>query len=276
MTRMPSLFVSHGSPMFAVEPGQAGPLLRQLGGALPAPAAVLVLSPHWMTSGVRVTATTAPETIHDFGGFPDVLYGIRYPAPGAPGIAARAVALLRDAGWDASADLERGLDHGAWVPVRHLYPEADVPVLQVSMPRDLDPAGALRLGQALAPLAGDGVLLVGSGSITHNLYEFRQDLGAAGGAYAGEFVQWARGAVLRHDAAALVDYLRSAPHAQRAHPTAEHYLPLPFAFGAAGAAGPVEVLDGGMTYGVLAMDAYLFGAVPGGGLSAAGRSASAS
>lgn len=259
MNRMPSLFVSHGAPTFAIEPAMAGPLLRQLGSELPRPKAVLVFSPHWITRGVRVSSTARPETVHDFGGFPAELYRIQYPAPGSPAVAARALELLNDAGWNAAADERRGLDHGAWVPVRHIFPDADVPVLQVSMPHDLDAAGAVRLGRALAPLADEGVLIVGSGSITHNLYEFRQDIGAAGAAYAGEFVDWARSTLRRHDEAGLVNYLSAAPHAQRAHPTPDHYLPLPFAFGAAAPDAPVRVLDGGMTYGVLAMDAYLFG-----------------
>ncbi|HYF21538.1 MAG TPA: class III extradiol ring-cleavage dioxygenase [Ramlibacter sp.] len=259
MTRLPSLFVSHGAPTFAIEPAQAGPLLNQLGRQLPRPDAVLVLSPHWMTPGVRATTTAAPQTIHDFGGFPEELFRIQYPAPGAPGVARRALQLLQADGWNAAADEQRGLDHGAWVPVRHLYPDADIPVLQVSMPRDLTPEGAVRLGRTLAPLAEEGILIVGSGSITHNLYEFRQELDAQAAAYAGEFVDWARGAVTRHDEQALVAYLDRAPHAQRAHPTSEHYLPLPFAFGAAGPQAPVRVIDGGMTYGVLAMDAYVFG-----------------
>ena len=259
MTRMPSLFVSHGAPTFAIEPAQAGPLLRQLGRDLPRPKAVLVLSPHWMTPNVRVSTVSAPETIHDFGGFPDELYSIQYPAPGAPDVAARALELLKAAGIDATADERRGLDHGAWVPVRHIYPDANVPVLQVSMPRDLDAAGAVRLGRALAPLADEGVLILGSGSITHNLDEFRQDVGAAAASYASEFAEWARGAVRAHDEAGLVNYLSAAPHARRAHPTSDHYLPLPFAFGAARPGAPVRVIDGGMTYGVLAMDAYVFG-----------------
>ncbi|MDB5872075.1 MAG: hypothetical protein JWQ07_1517 [Ramlibacter sp.] len=258
MNRMPSLFVSHGAPTFAIEPALAGPLLNQLGRELPTPKAIVVLSPHWVTPNVRVGFAAAPETIHDFGGFPAELYRIQYPAPGSPAVAARALELLNAAGWNATADAQRGLDHGAWVPVRHLYPDANVPVLQVSMPRSLDAAGAVRLGRALAPLADEGVLLLGSGSITHNLYEFRQDIDAQGASYASEFVDWARAAVRGGDEAALIHYLDVAPHAQRAHPTPDHYLPLPFAFGAAAPGADVEVLDGGMTYGVLAMDSYLF------------------
>jgi 4,5-DOPA dioxygenase extradiol len=257
MTRMPSLFISHGAPTFAIEPGAAGAQLTALGRELPRPRAVVVLSPHWITRGVKVAFAQAPETVHDFGGFPEELYRIRYPAPGNAVVAQRVLELLKADGWDASADTERGLDHGAWVPMLHLFPQADVPVVQVSMPHTLDGPGAVRLGRALAPLAEEGVLIVGSGSITHNLREIFQGTGDA--SYATEFVAWARDAVQKHDEAALADYLRSAPHAQRAHPTPDHYLPLPFAFGAAAADAPVRVLDGGMTMGALAMDAYLFG-----------------
>ena len=261
MNRMPSVFVSHGSPTFAIDPGQAGPMLTQLGRDLRRPAAVLVMSPHWMTRGLRVATAARPETIHDFGGFPGELYRIRYPAPGSPAVAMRALELLNAQGLDATGDEERGLDHGAWVPVRHLYPDASVPVLQVSMPHALDAAGAVRIGRALAPLASEGVLIVGSGSITHNLREVQWAAapGEGGPNYSTEFVEWARNAVKNHDEAALVNYIESAPHAKRAHPTPDHYLPLPFAFGAADPKAPVRVIDGGMTFGVLAMDDYVFG-----------------
>jgi 4,5-DOPA dioxygenase extradiol len=261
MDRLPSVFVSHGSPTFAIDPGQAGPLLTQLGRELPRPQAVLVMSPHWITRGLRVATTASPETIHDFGGFPDELYRIQYPAPGSPTVAMRALELLNADGWNATADEQHGMDHGAWVPVRHLYPDADVPVLQVSMPHTLDGAGAVRLGRALAPLASEGVLIVGSGSITHNLRDISWDArpGEGGPNYSTEFVAWARRAVTEHDESALANYLASAPHAQRAHPTPDHYLPLPFAFGASDRSAPVRVIDGGMTFGVLAMDAYVFG-----------------
>ncbi len=259
---MPTLFISHGSPMFALEPTLAGPLLRQLGEQLPRPRAVLVLSPHWMTRGVRVGFSSRPKTVHDFGGFPAPLYEIQYPAPGSPEVAARALALLAEAGWHATAADNQGLDHGAWVPVRQMYPQADVPVLQVSMPHDLDPAGAVRLGRALAPLAQEGVLIVGSGSLTHNLYEFRGAVNAEGAPYVKDFVAWARQSVQRRDEAALTNFLSLAPHAQRAHPTWEHYLPLPFAFGASAADAPAHILDGGIDYGMLSMDSYLFGQTP--------------
>lgn len=259
MDRLPSVFISHGSPMFAVEPGLAGPLLAKLGRELPMPQAVLVLSPHWITRGVRVATTSAPETIHDFGGFPDELYRIQYPAPGSPTVAMRALELLNADGWQAQPDNQWGLDHGAWVPVRHLFPNADVPVLQVSMPHTLDGESAVKLGRALSPLANEGVLIVGSGSITHNLREFFGGTPPPSPNYADEFVGWARAAVTNHDGDALANYLESAPQARRAHPTPDHYLPLPFAFGASDRDAPVTVIDGGMTHGVLAMDAYVFG-----------------
>ncbi len=254
----PVLFVSHGAPTFATEPGALGPLLTALGQTLHGIRAVLVVSPHWQTRGVQVMASPAPETVHDFGGFPQALYSLRYPAPGAPALAAEAQRLLAEAGWPATLDAQRGLDHGAWVPLRHLLPAATLPVFQVSMPHDLDPAGALRLGQALAPLRAQGVLVLASGSMTHNLYEFRHAHTQAAD-YAVEFTHWIRQAVLAHQADALVDYRRRAPHAARAHPSEEHYLPLLVAMGARQADETPTVIDGGITHGVLSMESYAWG-----------------
>lgn len=257
-TRMPSVFISHGAPTFALEPGRLGPRLADLGRSLPRPKAVVVVSPHWMTRDPRVTTAAAPATIHDFGGFDPALYDLVYPAPGDPRLAADVIALLRQAGWQASADTDRGLDHGAWVPLRHLYPRADIPVVQVSLPASLDPRSALAFGAVLAPLRDQGVLVVGSGSLTHNLYEL--STGGAEAGYAKAFAAWMRDVVTRGDRSALADTLDLAPEARRAHPTTEHLLPLMIAAGAAGANEPVTVLDGGITYGVLAMDSYVFGA----------------
>lgn len=262
MYRQPALFVSHGAPTFALAPGRAGALLSALGRALPRPSAVLVVSPHWMTRDLAVTAGERPETIHDFGGFPPALYRLQYPAPGAPALAAQVAALLRDAGMAVRLDAARGLDHGAWVPLMHLFPAADVPVIQVSLPHTFGTHAAWQLGAALAPLREQGVLVVGSGSLTHNLYEVRMGDDEPADAYAAEFVDWARRAVRAHDREALVDFLRVAPHAARAHPTAEHYLPLLVAAGAATADEPVVVLDGGILHGVLSMESYAFGVDP--------------
>ena len=262
MTRLPTVFVSHGAPTFALEPGLAGPQLAALGRALRRPKAVLVVSPHWMTRGARVGLSVQPATIHDFGGFPQPLYEIGYPAHGHPELAQRTLAVLQQAGWDAQGDERRGLDHGAWVPLLYLYPDADVPVFQVSLPARLDAQRAWAFGQALAPLADEGVLIVGSGSLTHNLYEVRFDAaGAEGEDYALEFSAWITQAVLNRDHARLQQTMAIAPHAQRAHPTPEHLWPLMVAAGAAGAEVPATRIEGGITHGVLAMDSYLFGAL---------------
>jgi 4,5-DOPA dioxygenase extradiol len=253
-----ALFVSHGAPTFALEPGRAGPLLRQLGTRLPTPQAVLVVSPHWITREFAATATTQPETLHDFGGFPDALYDIRYPAPGDPALAERVVALLRRAGYSATRDGHRGLDHGAWVPLLHLYPQANVPVVQLSMPVWLDAHSAWELGETLAPLIEEGVLILGSGSLTHNLWEFQSGHQQEAD-YARAFAEWARQALQQHDREALTNYLQSAPEAWRAHPTPDHFLPLLVTAGAGGAESVVEILEGGIEHGVLSMDSYFFG-----------------
>jgi 4,5-DOPA dioxygenase extradiol len=258
MVRQPSVFISHGAPTFALEPGVLGPRLTALGHALHDIKAVLVVSPHWETRGIRITSTEQPETLHDFGGFPAPLYSLHYPAPGAPALARDAADLLRKTGYDVVLDDKRGLDHGAWVPLMHLLPEAQVPVIQVSMPWDLDTSGALSLGSALAPMRDRGVAVVGSGSLTHNLYEFRQhDYREA--PYAHEFAAWARDRVLHKDTASLVDYRRRAPHAERAHPSEDHYLPLLVALGASSADDVPSVVEGGMTYGMISMDSFAWG-----------------
>ena len=252
-----SLFVSHGAPTFALEPGLAGPALTELGKRLTRPEAVLVVSPHWMTPEVRVGVSGTPETIHDFRGFPSELYELEYPASGHPELAHTTLALLEAGGWKARADEKRGLDHGAWVPLMHLFPDHSVPVFQVSMPADLDPASAWQLGQTLQPLEHEGVLVVGSGSLTHNLYEVRWgDENASD--YAREFTDWVRAKVTAGEHQQLIATLEKAPHAQRAHPTTEHFLPLLVAAGAAGEQQPGVLIDGGIEHGVLAMDAFVF------------------
>jgi 4,5-DOPA dioxygenase extradiol len=211
-----------------------------------------------MTQEVTVGASAAPATIHDFGGFPAELYALRYPAPGDPELASRIVARLAAHG-GARLDSTRGLDHGAWVPLRYLYPAADVPVVQVSLPTRFTAADAFRLGELLSPLSAEGVLIVGSGSLTHNLSEFRGASPAEDAEYVRRFVAWSRQAVTSADTQALVDYLKSAPDARRAHPTSDHYLPLPFSAGAAPQGSRARVVDGGVAYGILSMDAFVFG-----------------
>lgn len=257
MSRSPSLFISHGSPMFALEPGLLGPRLQKLGAALRDTRAILVVSPHWQTPGLRVTGTAQQTAIHDFGGFPAPLYALQYTPPGAPTLAREVLALLEGAGLPVTLDDRRGLDHGAWVPLRYLKPDADVPVLQVSLPQGIDAEGALQLGRALAPLREQGVLIVGSGSLTHNLYEFRRHIDDP--QYAQEFADWVATALAQGDTAALVDYRARAPHAARAHPTEEHYLPLLVALGASTVDDACTRIVGGMTDGVLSMDSFGFG-----------------
>jgi 4,5-DOPA dioxygenase extradiol len=259
MTRLPTLFISHGSPLFALEPGLAGAHLAALGQQLPTPKAVLVVSPHWMTRQPRVATTAQPETMHDFGGFPAPLYQLHYPAAGHPALAERAIALLRQAGWDAEADATWGLDHGAWAPMLHMLPTAQVPVFQVSLPAALDGARAYAFGQALAPLREEGVLIVGSGSLTHNLRESFGTTPPDASAYVTAFADWVAQGVLRADHTSLKNTLALAPQAQRAHPTPEHFWPLLVAAGAAGTEETGRLLKGEITDGVLAMDSFVFG-----------------
>lgn len=257
-TKVPVLFISHGAPTFAIEPGLLGPLLQTLGRQLPNLKAVLVVSPHWQTKDVMVMSTARPETVHDFGGFPSRLYALQYPAAGEPELASEAARLLRAADFATELDEGRGLDHGAWVPLMHLLPQAKVPVFQVSMPLGLTTRQAVKLGQALASLRDQGVLIVASGSMTHNLHDYRQS-GAQPAPYAQEFTTWVRTAVLAKGMNQLLDYRAEAPHAQRAHPSEEHFLPLLVAMGATTAADQVSVLDGKISNGALSMESYVWG-----------------
>ena len=257
--RLPSLFISHGSPLTALQPGQLGVRLAALAAALPRPRAIVVASAHWLQHGPMVSATAQPETLHDFSGFPPELYRLQYPAPGAPQLAADIAARLSAAGLEPRLDPQRGLDHGAWVPLRLLYPQADIPVLQVSVQPTLGPAHQLALGRALAPLRQDGVLLVGSGSITHNLHDWRNYDEAREAPYVRPFTGWIEQKLQADDVPALLDYRRQAPFAEQAHPTDEHLLPLHFAMGAAGTERlGAQRIDAGIDMGFLAMDIYRF------------------
>lgn len=254
---MPALFLSHGSPMTAIEPDELGAVWTSLGERLPWPGAVLMVSAHWNTRAPAVSGASRPQTIHDFGGFPEPLYRIRYPAPGAPNVAQRVQDLLAEQGIAAGIDPERGLDHGAWVPLLHLYPRADVPVLQLSVQPQRDARHHLAVGAALAPLTAEGVLIVGSGHLTHNLGEWLRG-GSAPSAGTTAFRDWIHARLLAGDTAALLDWAHAAPHARFAHPTPEHFLPLFVALGAAGEGHVTEWLGGGHVGGLLAADNYLF------------------
>lgn len=259
MTALPSLYISHGSPMTALQPGLTGERLAELAAELPRPRAIVVASAHWLARQPLVGGAAQPETIHDFHGFPPALFEMRYPAPGAPALAAQVATLLDAAGLAAGVDPQRGLDHGVWVPLHLLYPAADIPVVPVSIQPMLGPAHQYALGRALAPLREQGVLVIGSGSITHNLHDFRAGYSAQREApYVRPFIGWIKQQLANGDVEALLDYRRQAPFAERAHPSDEHLLPLFVALGAAGDAAKAQRIDAGVDLGFLAMDIYRF------------------
>ncbi|QDQ25811.1 dioxygenase [Chitinimonas arctica] len=260
MSRLPTLFVSHGSPMLAVNPGRTGAAWHSIATTLPKPRAILVVSAHWLSAEPILGSVGQPDTIHDFGGFPADLFQIQYRPPGEPDLAARAAAMLAAAGFPVSLDAVRGLDHGAWVPLMNMYPAADIPVLQLSIQPRANPGHHFRLGKALAGLRDEGVLLLASGSLTHNLRElsFGAPEGVANAQYVLDFQEWVHERLQADDLDALLDYRQQAPAAARAHPSDEHLLPLFVALGAAGEKRRASRLYSGITEGGLAMDTYAF------------------
>src|SRR6478672_11467359 len=250
--RLPSLFLSHGSPMLAIEDSPAGRFLDGLGARLGAPRAVVIASAHFASRSPAVGAHPRPPTVHDFHGFPPALHQLRYPAPGDPALAAEVGRRLDEAGLPAELRPAQGLDHGAWVPLRRMYPAADVPVIPVAVLPEADARTHFALGQALAPLREDGVLLLGSGGFVHNLGDLDwQHPNASMPEWAREFVDWMRARLATGDVDALLDWALRAPHARRAHPTPEHLWPLFFALGAAGPAPRVDTLHASHEYGSL-------------------------
>jgi 4,5-DOPA dioxygenase extradiol len=254
---LPSVFVSHGSPMHALEPGAAGEAWKALAQRLPRPKAIVIASAHWETNLPMLTGGERPETIHDFYNFPEPLYRLRYPAPGAPDLAKRAQTLLKQAGFTAGIDGCRGLDHGAWSPLLYMYPDADVPVVQISIQPALGPRHHVELGRALKKLPEEGVLVIGSGHMTHNLRDWARGQGAPA-PYAREFQAWVFEKLKEKDTDSPVDYRSRSPQGVRAHPTDEHFLPLFFALGAASEKAKPERVYDAIDSGVLAMDAYVF------------------
>ncbi|CAD5110049.1 DODA-type extradiol aromatic ring-opening family dioxygenase [Zestomonas carbonaria] len=253
---LPSLFISHGSPMLALQPGESGPALARLAAGLPRPRAILVVSAHWESPELLLTGAAQPPTWHDFRGFPPELHAVQYPAPGEPNLARDIARLLGEHDLPAGIDERRPFDHGAWVPLSLMYPQADIPMLQLSLPSQLGPAFQTRVGRALADLRRQGILLIGSGSITHNLGELDWRAGPeVVEPWARDFRDWIVERLERDDETALLDYRRQAPHARRNHPSDEHLLPLFFARGAGGRFGLVHQ---GFTLGALGMDIYRF------------------
>ncbi|MBE7417733.1 MAG: dioxygenase [Ideonella sp.] len=267
---LPALFLSHGSPMLALEPGAAGAFMQRLGPAIDAafgrPRAFVVASAHSLTREPALLAAPQHTTVHDFGGFPDALYRLRYDAPGAAALAPRVAQCLRDAKLPVHVLDEGGLDHGIWVPLRYAYPGADVPVLPLAFPPDWSPTRLHALGHALAPLRREGVLVIGSGSITHNLrlvfsrrsHDSTARDDAPEMAESAAFRRWFAERSAAQDRDALLHYRAQAPHAELMHPSDEHLLPWYVAFGA-GDEGPALRMHASVTAGCLGMDAYAFG-----------------
>lgn len=270
-TPLPTLFLSHGSPMIAIEPGAAGLFMQALGPAIDQlwgrPKAVVIMSPHTATRTPFVLGAAHHQTIHDFGGFPAALYEIRYEAAGAPALAQEVTRLLTDAGLPAQFTPQGGLDHGIWTILMQVYPQVDVPVVPVSLMPHTKPADMLALGRALRSLSKQGILVIGSGSLTHNLQRFFGSLSpidAPEEEDCAAFRAWVDGRTRAADWPALLDYRTQAPYAREMHPTDEHWLPFYFAAGAA-VEGDASVPAHGMrlhssvTHGHLALDAYGFG-----------------
>jgi 4,5-DOPA dioxygenase extradiol len=269
-TPLPPIFVSHGSPMTALEPGAAGAFMQRLGPAIDAtfgrPKAVLAISGHMLTRQPVLLAAARHEAVYDFGGFDPKLRTLRYDVPGAPALAERALGLLAAAGIQAQVVSEGGLDHGTWTPLRYLYPDADIPVLPLAWVPTDSPESQQWLGQALAPLTHEGVLVMGSGSITHNLSLFMQGrpaIDAPEYPASQTFRDWWADAAAKQDWAALHNYRQQAPHAVAMHPSDEHLLPWFVAAGAGAGSGdhdaaPVR-LHAGAAYAYIGMDAYAFG-----------------
>ena len=256
----PALFVPHGAPTFALHPGAAGAALAATARTLARPRAIVIVSAHWETATLTVGFADRPETLYDFWGFPEELYTLRYPATGCREAAQEVVAALKAAGLPVQRDEQRGLDHGAWIPLHLMFPDADAPVIPLSLQSWGGPEAAWRLGQALAPLAARGFLVIGSGNLTHNLRDFQTAWRHSGQtpAYVREFAEWMADRLAARDLPALLDYRRQAPGAVQAHPTEEHLLPLYVALGAGGNPARIERFHAGLDDYVLAMDAYAF------------------
>jgi 4,5-DOPA dioxygenase extradiol len=256
---LPALFVSHGAPTMILEPVAVREFLKGLGGTIARPKAILAVSAHWETAAAAVGAATKPQTVHDFYGFPEPLYRLQYPAPGAPDLAQRVASALRDAGLACEIDARQGLDHGAWVPLMLMYPDAQIPVTQLSVQPGLGAAHHYRLGQALRPLRDEGVLVLGSGGLTHNLREFRgHALHDPAPEWVARFRDWVVAALEAGRDDDLIDYRSRAPRGARNHPSEEHFLPLLVAAGARSPSVPGRRIHNSTTYGVLAMDAFAF------------------
>lgn len=249
--RLPAIFVSHGAPSMIIEDCPTRDFLRQLGKEIGRPKAIVSVSAHWTTAEPRVTMHPQPQTLHDFSGFPEELYSLTYPAPGDPVLAKHVLTLLSNQGIAGEKDMVRGYDHGAWAPLMLMYPEADIPVIQLSIQPHEGVEHHVALGKALQPLRDEGILILASGSATHNLRDyFGRSVDSQPPEYVKEFADWLKHAVTEGATAELVDYASKGPHALGNHPTPEHLLPL---FVAMADGGKGTVLHDTYTYGVVSM-----------------------
>lgn len=256
---LPSLFVSHGAPDLVLTDHPAAAFLGKLGQNLPRPRAILIVSAHWERPTPAISTGLAPDTIHDFTGWPRELYALNYPAQGAPWLADRAARLLKAEGYSLDFDPSRGLDHGAWVPLMLGWPDADVPVAQLSLLQGGDARAHFALGRALAPLRKEGLLVIGSGSAVHNLRALAPE-GTPPAGWAQAFDAWLTGALINGDCGRLLALPDGPPGARLSHPTPEHLMPLFVALGA-GNDEPVTLLHDSWSYGSLSMRSYGFGQI---------------
>lgn len=256
---LPSLFIAHGAPTLAIETNGYTEFLKQLSGELPRPKAVVIFSAHWETPVQAVSHVQTHETIHDFYGFPEEMYRIQYPARGDYELADRVQALLTAEGIASVTDAQRGLDHGAWVVLRMLYPEADIPVVGLSVNPQLSPEEQYRIGQALAPLRQEDVLIIGSGGTVHNLRRINWQANRADD-WAVGFDDWLAERLDKWDTGQLFQYETLAPHAREAVPRNEHFIPLLYAMGAADDDRQARLLYREYQFGSLSLVAWQFGA----------------
>lgn len=255
----PLVFISHGSPMVGVEKDAYTKALRRMGEDLPLPRAIVVVSAHWESPApIRVTGSERPKLVYDFSGFPEELYQLRYPSPGNPDLGREIVDLVSQAGFEAKLDPNRGLDHGAWVPMIHAYPDAKVPLLEMTLPIPRSAPELLKLGQALAPLRRQGILLVGSGGVVHNLGRLHwDDKDAPVDPWARRFDDWIRARLEKKEVEQIRDYATAAPESKVAVPTSEHFDPLFFVLGASSEADRVVDVYEGFQYGNLSMRTFI-------------------
>ena len=256
--KFPAIFISHGMPLMALAESPTHFFLKELGKKLGRPEAIVCISAHWETVIPMLSGPANPETIHDFHGFPRPLYEIRYPSPGAPDLAQKIDDLFSESKIESRIDPERGLDHGAWVPLYLMYPQADIPVVQLSVQGDASPESHFRLGEILSPLRDQGVLIMGSGGATHNLEIIHgRKMDEDPEPFAVEFDTWLEKQIAGGNTDAILDWKKSAPEPEKNHPyPSEHFLPIFAPLGAAGRGAKGKLLHRDFIYGILSLASY--------------------